>query len=210
IAFGSSWWPDSKQIWTLVDVLIEQKAPFVIPLRMLRSLISTCASFPTAVVPDEIATKVKESGIGLFSTWTPQQLILAHKAPLILQATGWFLSHCGQNSVLESMAEGVPMIAWLILGDQPDNAALLSIKLCVAYQLTEARTGDAGLKALKRGVQPTGTIQALEREAREILEKARGPDGKIKRCNAQVIKEKMKAAWEENGEALTEIRRLLE
>ncbi|KIJ28937.1 glycosyltransferase family 1 protein [Sphaerobolus stellatus SS14] len=193
IAFGSSWWPDSKQIWTFVNVLIEQKVPFIL-----------ARPSPMAAVPDAIAAKVQESGIGLFSTWTPQQLILAHKA------TGWFLSHCGQNSVVESMAEGVPMIAWPILGDQPDNAALLSLKLNVAYQLTEARTGEAGLKALKRGVQPTGTIQAVEREAREVLEKARSVDGEIKRKNAHAIKDRMKEAWEENGEALTELRRLLE
>ncbi|KIJ46277.1 glycosyltransferase family 1 protein [Sphaerobolus stellatus SS14] len=156
-----------------------------------------------AVVPEETAAIVENSGIGVLSTWAPQQLILAHKA------TGWFLTHCGINSVVESLAEGVPMLAWPISGDQPDNAALLSITLNAGYQLTEARTGTSGLRKLKRGVQPTGTVEAIQRETREILEKARGKDGELKRMNAATIKNKMKAALEEDGEAITELNRLL-
>ena len=101
-------------------------------------------------------------------------------------------------------------LAWPLFADQPDNAALLSLKLDVAYQLIEARTGEPGLKFLKRGVQPTGTVEALRHETREILQKARGEDGKLKRKNAKDIQKKMKAAWNDNGEATTELRRLLE
>ncbi|KIJ28135.1 glycosyltransferase family 1 protein [Sphaerobolus stellatus SS14] len=192
ISFGSTWWPNSEQLWGFVEVLIEQQVPFIF----------ACAS-PRAVVPEEIVQKVQESGIGLFSKWAPQQFILAHKA------TGWFLSHCGQNSVVEALAEGVPMIAWPIYADQAESAALISVTLNVAYQLTEARTGDTGLKVLKRGVKPTGTVDALQREAREIIDKSRGSDGKLKRKNAEDIKKKMKLAWEEHGEAVTELRRFL-
>ncbi|KIJ46021.1 glycosyltransferase family 1 protein, partial [Sphaerobolus stellatus SS14] len=192
ISFGSFWWPDPAQLWGFLEVLIEQKVPFIF-----------ARASPRASIPDGILQKVQDSGIGLLSMWAPQQLILAHKV------TGWFVTHCGQNSVTESLAEGVPMIAWPMAADQPDNAALLSITHNAAYQLTEARTGSAGLKALKRGVQPTGTVEALQRETREILEKARGIDGKLKRQNAEALKNKMRAAWSENGEAVTELKRLL-
>ncbi|KIJ46331.1 glycosyltransferase family 1 protein [Sphaerobolus stellatus SS14] len=183
ISFGSIWWPDVNHICGVLDVLIEQKVPFIFAY-----------GSEAVPVPDRSTEKVQEAAIGLLSTWS----------------TGWFLSHCGQNSVTESLAEGVPIIAWPIVADQPDNAALISITLNVGYQLTEARTGDAGLRPMKRGVKPTGTVDAIQREIREILQRARGEDGKIKRTNAEVISNKMKEDWEENGEAGTGLKRLLE
>ena len=101
-------------------------------------------------------------------------------------------------------------LAWPIAFDQPDNAALLSIKHNVAYHFTEARTGTAGLKPLKCGAQPTGTVEAIQRETREILGKALGMDGRLKRANAVAIQEKMKLAWNVDGEARMEVERLLE
>ena len=42
----------------------------------------------------------------LVRNWAPQLEILAHKS------TGVFLSHCGWNSVLESLSQGIPIIGW--------------------------------------------------------------------------------------------------
>ncbi|KIJ46276.1 glycosyltransferase family 1 protein [Sphaerobolus stellatus SS14] len=195
ISFGSFFWPnDSRHIWGFVDVLIEQNVPFIF---------AHASSY--ALVPDELVKKLQESGIGLLSKWAPQQLILAHKARTTIES-----NYNYSNLYFFRLLAGVPMFAWPICADQPYNAAILSLRLNVGYQLTEARTGEAGLKALKRGAQPTGTVEALQRETREILEKARGVDGKLKRQNAQDLQSQMKAAWNEHGEAVTELKRLLE
>ncbi|KIJ31033.1 glycosyltransferase family 1 protein [Sphaerobolus stellatus SS14] len=167
ISFGSFLWPDVNQICGVIDVLIEERVPFI---------------------------------------YVYGSQLVAASDRIIKKATGWFLSHCGHSSVTESLAEGVPLIAWPIMFDQPFNAALISIALNVGYQLTEARTGDVGLKALKRGVQPTGTVDAIQLEIREILRNSREADGKLKRKNAEVIKDKMKAAWKEGGEAMLDPR----
>lgn len=60
----------------------------------------------------------------------------------------------------------------------------------------------------------TGTLDAVKHEFREVLEKARGEDGKIKRRNALKIREQMGAGWTEGGSergyAVRDMRRFIE
>ena len=47
-------------------------------------------------------------------------------------SVGGFLSHCGWSSTLESITNGVPMIAWPLYAEQRMNAMLLVEELGVA------------------------------------------------------------------------------
>lgn len=51
--------------------------------------------------------------------WAPQAKILKHGS------IGGFVSHCGWNSVLESIVFGVPIIGVPVFGDQPFNAGVV-------------------------------------------------------------------------------------
>ncbi|KAK7281794.1 hypothetical protein RIF29_10074 [Crotalaria pallida] len=74
----------------------------------------------------------RTAGRGLvIKGWAPQVMILRHKA------VGAFLTHCGWNSVLESVVGGVSLLAWPMTADQFVNATLLVEELKVAKKVCE-------------------------------------------------------------------------
>jgi len=185
ISFGSLFWSSQpEKIWAVVDVIVELKLPFILS-----------HASPWAIIPEDKVQKVKDYGNGMMMAWAPQQLILSHPA------LGWFVTHCGQNGVIESITYGVPMICWPSQFDQPTNAAHLTCNLNIAYELFEVRTAN-GLKPVHRiGRAPEGSVDAVRKEAREVFEKAFSEDGQKKRENIQQIRQALAGAWDDEGEA---------
>ncbi|CAL5017973.1 unnamed protein product [Urochloa decumbens] len=78
------------------------------------------AAGPAAPLPEGFEERAAESGRGMvIRGWAPQVAALRHRA------VGWFVTHCGWNSVLEATAAGVAMLAWPMTADQFVNARLL-------------------------------------------------------------------------------------
>ncbi|GJE92135.1 glycosyltransferase family 1 protein [Phanerochaete sordida] len=195
ISFGTIWWTTkSEQVWTFLDVLMEKNTPFIM-----------AQASPFGSLPEEVATKVKASGIGLITPWAPQQAILEHPT------AGWFVTHSGFNSVTESVHAGVPMICWPFGADQPLNAVQLTENLDIAYELYEVRTGAWGLKPLRRtGKAPAGTPDALRAEMQAVLEQAFGDDGARKRDNIRKLRKGALELWKDGGEARRAADQLLD
>ncbi|KAL6347201.1 hypothetical protein AAG906_012782 [Vitis piasezkii] len=74
---------------------------------------SDCVNFEE-VLPEGFLDRT--SKIGKIIGWAPQAAVLAHSA------VGGFISHCGWNSILESIWYGVPVATWPMYAEQQLNA----------------------------------------------------------------------------------------
>ncbi|KAH7566450.1 hypothetical protein ACOSP7_022943 [Xanthoceras sorbifolium] len=78
-------------------------------------------------LPDGFLKRTHNVGL-VVPMWAPQAQILGHPS------VGGFLSHCGWNSTLESIMNGVAMVAWPLYAEQKMNAAMLTEELRVAIR----------------------------------------------------------------------------
>lgn len=79
-------------------------------------------------LPEGFLNRTCKKGL-VVPKWAPQTEILSHPS------AGGFLSHCGWNSSLESIINGVPMIVWPLYAEQKMNATVLAEHIGVATRL---------------------------------------------------------------------------
>ncbi|KAI3952085.1 hypothetical protein MKW92_049123 [Papaver armeniacum] len=92
---------------------------------------------PSEVLPKGFLDRTRKSGL-VISKWAPQVEILNHPS------TGGFLTHCGWNSILESIVHGVPLIAWPLFAEQTMTAVLLTDDVKVALRPKPMEGGIIG------------------------------------------------------------------
>lgn len=107
----------------------------------------------------------------LVHKWAPQRDILSHKS------TGAFLSHCGWNSVMESLSLGVPMLGWPLAAEQAYNSKMLQEDTGVAVELTRGLEGKITKERVKEVVDMVldrqGKGGEMKKKATEVSEKIR-------------------------------------
>ncbi|KAF6155741.1 hypothetical protein GIB67_007388 [Kingdonia uniflora] len=123
-------WLDSKKANSVLYVSFGSLAKFRAPQLHEIALALQASSHPFIwVIRYEETTKdqmwlpdgFKERMNGLMiHGWAPQVLILEHPA------IGGFMTHCGWNSILESVTAGVPLIAWPMYAEQFYNEKLVT------------------------------------------------------------------------------------
>jgi hypothetical protein len=140
-------------------------------------------------LPEGFEARAVEAKRGLVVRgWAPQVAILRHAA------VGWFMTHCGWNSMLEALAAGVPMLAWPMAADQFFNAELLVEEACVAVR---ACTGGLG-------VSPDAG------ELATVLADAIGKGGVGVRARAKEFAAEVARATKEGGSSHEDLNALVE
>ncbi|ERN07187.1 UDP-glycosyltransferase 90A1 [Amborella trichopoda] len=132
-----------------------------------------------AKLDDGFRDRVKGRGL-VIQGWVSQVEVLSHNA------VGGFMSHCGWNSVLESLVFGVPILGWPQMAEQSLNAKMVEEELGVGSRVVW-------------GVGEKGEIVEREVVAREVVELMSGEKGRKARERAREIKEKARKAVGEGG-----------
>ncbi|CAA7040243.1 unnamed protein product [Microthlaspi erraticum] len=141
VSFGSGGTLSSEQLNELALGLVDSKERFLWVIRSPSGAAdssyfdSHSQTNPLTFLPQEFLEGTKGRGF-VIPSWGPQAQILAHPS------TGGFLTHCGWNSTMESIVNGVPLIAWPLYAEQKMNAVLLAEDIHVALR---ARAGDDGV-----------------------------------------------------------------
>ncbi|XP_020090583.1 LOW QUALITY PROTEIN: UDP-glycosyltransferase 73B4-like [Ananas comosus] len=140
--------------------------------------------------PAPLAAQIQSRG-KIVRGWAPQNAILGHVA------VGGFVTHCGWNSVLESLSAGKPMLAWPMIAEQVLNAKHLVEIL------------GAGVRV--RDIMSDGIVTRDEVAAgvREVMGGG-GERGQRARARAVELRDAAAAAVAEGGTSWVALENLLQ
>lgn len=129
VSFGSLVTMDAKVVAEMAWGLAKSNQPFLWAVRPD----SVSYSEWTEFLPEDFRKETRERS--LIVKWAPQKEVLAH------WAVGGFWSHCGWNSTLESISEGVPLICQPFNVDQGVNARYVSYVWKIGVELEVLERG---------------------------------------------------------------------
>lgn len=139
------------------------------------------SSLESNLLPSRFEDDVKDTG--LVVSWCSQIDVLSHPA------IGGFLTHCGWNSVLESIWCKVPMLCFPIFTDQFTNRKLVVSEWKVGYDLSSGR--------ILRRQEIAQKIDSFITEANEL------------RINLDETRKKLEDALSENGSSERDYKQLI-
>ncbi|XP_027164523.1 UDP-glycosyltransferase 92A1-like [Coffea eugenioides] len=177
ISFGSQNTISPSQMMALAMGLEHSGKPFIWAIRPPFGF-DPKGEFKAEWLPEGFEERMAQTNQGLLvHKWAPQLEILRHKS------TAAFLSHCGWNSIMESLSQGVPMIGWPLAAEQGYNSKLIMEEMGVGVELT-------------RGLQSTVEKEHVERVINTVMEK--GGKGEEMKRKAVEIRGLIRAAVRED------------
>ncbi|KAK7285824.1 hypothetical protein RJT34_20606 [Clitoria ternatea] len=192
VSFGSGGTLSSGQINELAHGLEMSEQRFLWVVRSPHDKFANASYFSAenpsdslGFLPKGFLERTKGRGL-VVPSWAPQPQILAHGS------TGGFLTHCGWNSTLESVVNGVPLVAWPLYAEQKMNAVMLTRDVKVALRPC---VGENGL--VER--------QEIASVVKCLME---GEEGKKLRYRIKDLKDAAAKAIAENGPSTHHISHL--
>ncbi|CAA7398966.1 unnamed protein product [Spirodela intermedia] len=170
VSFGSQNSISAAQMMALAAGLEATRRPFIWVIRPPFGF-DVKAEFKDEWLPKGFEDRTGKSGRGLLvRNWSPQLEILSHPS------VGGFLSHCGWNSVLESLSRGVPLIGWPMAAEQFYNSKMMEEELGVCVELA-------------RGVEQRVSSVEVERVVGLVMDGEKGENMRRKAAStAQTIR----------------------
>lgn len=160
VSLGSIATMDEKELTEMAWGLAKSDQPFLWVIRT--GLV--CGS--EASLPEGFRDHTRDRAC--IVRWAPQREVLAH------HAVGAFWSHCGWNSTLESICQGVPIICQPYFGDQKVNARYLTHEWGAGIEMGEVMNRTDIAKAIRRVLE--------EEEGKEMRQKVTALKEQIKHC----------------------------
>ena len=176
VSFGSIASIDEKELLETAWGLANCEQPFLWVVRPGLVRGSNCLELLPINFQDSVGER------GCIVEWAPQKEVLAN------DAVGGFWSHCGWNSTLESICEGVPMLCKPFFGDQNLNMRYVCDVWNVGLELEEFEGGTIK-NAIKRLMVDT--------------------EGKEMRKKAIHLKEKVELPLKEGGSCYNSLNDLV-
>jgi len=147
--------------------------------------------------PEGWQERVGDSGL-LVTAWAPQTAILGHPA------VGAFVTHCGWNSVLETVAAAVPVLTWPIVFEQFITERLLTEVLGIGERLWP---DGAGVRSTRYEENEMIPAEAVASALTTFMEP--GGPGEVARGRVLDLAAKVHAAVAEGGSSDRDLHRLI-
>ncbi|KAI8541509.1 hypothetical protein RHMOL_Rhmol08G0066500 [Rhododendron molle] len=179
VAFGSQAELSSQQLNEISSGLEESKVNFLWVTRKSESELD-----------DGFEERVRERGL-VVREWVDQKTILGH------ESVQGFLSHCGWNSILESICAKVPILAWPMMAEQRLNARMVVEEIKVGLSV---ETNNESAKGFVKS-------KGLEKMVRELME---GEEGKEVRKKVKEFGDEAKKAVAEGGSSWRTLNQLID
>ncbi|KAG6546773.1 hypothetical protein Mapa_011719 [Marchantia paleacea] len=113
------------------------------------------------LLPSGFEERVKDRGL-ISRGWAPQLKILEHPS------TAAFVMQAGWNSIMESVARGVPMISWPTYADQPVNAKCAAEISKVGIQLPQGNVHRNAVETAIRAIMCSEEGKVLKENAQRM------------------------------------------
>ncbi|URD96124.1 UDP-glucoronosyl and UDP-glucosyl transferase [Musa troglodytarum] len=190
VSFGSIAQVSKRDVDEIAYGVLGSKSSFIWVLRP-RSGSSEASPLPEGFIE---ACK----GRGIVVPWCRQKQVLLHPA------VGGFLTHCGWNSILESMWCGVPMLCFPVFADQPTNRKMVVEDLRIGIDV--GSIGEVSRAEVARridslmGGEIGGALRKEMEEAQRAVQSAVAPCGSSSRNMEQFTADLLKHLSDKNRE----------
>ncbi|KAK8854532.1 hypothetical protein IAR55_003271 [Kwoniella newhampshirensis] len=187
ISFGSMFFPVLRPdlVRYILNTLRESDLPFVFAY-----------ASGLAVIPGDIVSEFKDDENSCMVKFAPQWQVLNH------DAIGFFVTHCGSNSVAEAIMTETPIVGMPFAADQGVFASLLTEVYKVGVTLKQVSTfARPDFNRFKDGTKITSTEESIKSEMRDTWALMKGRSGAKMRENMKGMQDIVRKSWKEGRAA---------